>query len=575
MGTVMQMTANIETDFEQARTHFAAGRYPEATGLCHGILALQPRHAKALHMLARILTDEGKSTEALACIEQARQLDPANSAVQSAYGRLLLDAGRLEDALGALQAALNLDAGNFEACHFLAVAFLHSGKFAQAESTLRAALLRQPQMPELLDDLGTVLARKADHTGAQAAFEEALRCAPDDLGALEQLALWHEQNNRVEDALRLVSQGLARHPADPVLRFILGRCRRRQARYAEAAATLGALRDVRAPALKKDVEFELAMCADAMHEPDVAWAHARQANALAKAIYPHALRQGKEFLALVERLYAGFTPAWVESWSGLPLDTEMASPMFLVGFPRSGTTLLDTMLSASPEVEVLEERPTLEAVIGALTGKGGRYPDALRDLSREERTAWRQSYYTAAGTDGYQHGKRILDKSPFYSIHAGLIQRLFPQAPVLFMLRHPCDVVLSCCMTNFEISPGTANFLDMDSSVRLYCAVMSLWQKYLEVLPVAYYPVRYEDLVVDEEKALRGTARFLGLEWTSAMLEHPRQARSRGRIQSASYAQVSQPLYADACGRWVRYRKYLEPYLDQLRPWCERFGYGV
>lgn len=568
-----QTTESIAADFERARVLFAAGRFSEAAVVCRAILALEPKCAKALHMLARILTDEGKIPEALLLIEQAGQLEPNHSAIRAAYGRLLLDAGRVEDAIGALQAAVSLDAGNIEAYHFLAIAFLHIGRLEKAESTLRAALTRQPEMPELLDDLGTVLARRGDHTGAQACFEEALRHAPDDLGALGQLALWHEQNNRVGEASRLVLRGLEYRPQDPFLRFILGRCQRRRSEYAQASATLGTLLDSHAPALEKDVEYELALCADAMNEPDAAYAHALGANTLAARIYPRAVQQGQEFVAMAERLHERFTRAWVASWSDLSVDSGNVSPVFLIGFPRSGTTLLDTMLGAHPEVRVLEERPGLEAAIAALAQASRRYPEGLQNLSTNDRRILRQSYFSAAGVDGHESAQMVLDKSPLYSMHVGLIRRLFPQARILFMLRHPCDVVLSCFMTNFEINSSTVNFLELGNTVKLYCAVMSLWHRYREVLQPQCYQVRYEDLVADGEQALRGATQFLGLDWVPGLLDHAKHAFDRGRIQSASYAQVTRPLYANACGRWRRYRKYLEPYLSQLKPWCERFGY--
>lgn len=527
-------------DFGQALALFRGKHYSEAAKACRELLAVQPRHGQALHLLGVILADQGRMTEGLAALEEALQFDSHDPALRGAYALLLFRAGRLED----------------------------------AETAVRTALALQPAWPDLLDILGSILWRRGDPETARECFDRALQQAPTHPGAWANLALLNEQSNRVDEALGMAEQGLARRPEDVSLRLVLGRCLRRRGQMAAARTVLGKLREDGTPALRKDVEYELALCADAMGDAEAAFAHCSRANTLARELAPQVLEEGQSFAELTERLRDRFTPEWVGGWRVLPAETGRVTPIFLVGFPRSGTTLLDSMLGAHPDLTVLEERPVVQAVLDSVARLPGGYPNALAALTAAERTALMEEYFRIAAEHA-GGGKRILDKSPFLTLHLGLIQRIFSGAPILFMVRHPCDVVLSCFMTNLELNAGTAHFVALESAVSLYCKVISLWRRYLEVLPLNYRRVRYEDLLDRPEEELRGITAFLGLPWSESVLRHSTHVATRGRIASASYAQVSEPLYLSARDRWRRYAKYLNPHLSDLQPYCELFGYDL
>jgi hypothetical protein len=138
---------------------------------------------------------------------------------------------------------------------------------------------------------------------------------------------------------------------------------------------------------------------------------------------------------------------------------------------------------------------------------------------------------------------------------------------------HPCDVVLSGFMTRFDPRGGMANFLDLRSLAQLYDGVMDYWRRCREVFPLAVHEMRYERLVDDPETELKPLAAFLGLSWNEGLLDHRRSAAARRHIATPSYAQVAEPLYTRARGRWRRYREAMAPVLPILRPWAERMGY--
>lgn len=156
-----------------------------------------------------------------------------------------------------------------------------------------------------------------------------------------------------------------------------------------------------------------------------------------------------------------------------------------------------------------------------------------------------------------------------------LIYRLFPDARFILALRHPCDVVLSCFIATFKLNNAMANFLDLDTAAQTYDLSFRYWETCRALLPIRVRTVRYEDVVADSGVTLRPVFDDLGLDWREDVLDHQKTAAARSSIRTASYAQVTEPIYARAVGRWKRYRAALEPVLPTLAPWVERFRYAL
>ena len=265
------------------------------------------------------------------------------------------------------------------------------------------------------------------------------------------------------------------------------------------------------------------------------------------------------------------TRRWVRTWQRASYRTDQPQPIFLVGFPRSGTTLLDTLLMGHPDVCVTEEKPMLDSVARSIGGY-----ERIAELDESELDTLRNLYFAQAAEYVPDLGNRILiDKQPFAMVEAPLIHRLFPAAKFLFVLRHPCDVVLSCFVTRFEPIGGLVNFTTLEGTAQLYDQMFRFWGQCRTILPMIVQRVRYERLVEDAEPEMRALAAFMGLQWTDAILDNPTTAQDRGFINTPSYAQVAEPLYDRSIGRWEKYRKQMKPVLPILAPWAQRFGYEV
>ena len=167
----------------------------------------------------------------------------------------------------------------------------------------------------------------------------------------------------------------------------------------------------------------------------------------------------------------------------------------------------------------------------------------------------------------------VIDKLPLNIIHTPLIHQLFPDARFILALRHPLDAVLSCWMQNFKINDVMANLVDLKRTVDMYCAVMETFKICREKYVLDVYEIAYEGLISDVEKEITSLLKFLGADWERQMTDYQQTAVERGKINTPSYSQVVQPLYANAKFRWLNYQEQLSELLPKIEPWIREFGY--
>ncbi|MGE5626260.1 MAG: sulfotransferase [Bacillota bacterium] len=568
----MQQQSQEPDGFEQAIALYGEGRLREAEAACHAALKAEPRQPHALHMLGLIRAEAGAVEEGLALVEQALATGVVHPAIQAAHGRLLLRLGRPAGAVPSLEQSLRLDPRQPPVLRLLGVALIQTGRAADAEALLRGALARLPEDPGLLDALAMSAMAQGRYAEARPLLERALELDPEQPDAAGNLALVYEQSNLLDEAAKIVEQGLERWPKHASLQLIEARLLRRRGDYAAGRERLLALQQRREllPMLQRDSEFELGWCADGLGDFDKAMEHFGTAKELTLKFASPSPELRKAYPQLLAELTAilASRPAAVGT-----AEAPAGTPAFLLGFPRSGTTLLDTMLGAHGGFTVLEEQPAIRDMLDAYRAAGHAYPGTRLEPDAGTRARMREAYFEACRRAGWDGKRALLDKSPFATAHLGAIYAVFPGAPIVFLARHPCDVVLSCYMNAFELNSGTVHFTRLESTVDLYCGIMDLWRLYREKLPLNHLVVRYEDLVAAPEAELRRLLEFLKQPWSPAVLEYAEHALKRGRIPTPSYSQVSRPLYRHASGRWRNYSTYLEPYRARLAPYIEAFGY--
>lgn len=429
--------------------------------------------------------------------------------------------------------------------------------------------------------LAWLLAQAGIDERAVAVYQRLLVADPDDGDSRIKLALLLERLNRLDQADALLQHNtVAQAPMDALKALAQGRLCRRLGDPAGAVALLeqGCALASRG-AMMAQLHFELAKCYEGTDQADacmaaLALAH-EQAEVAFEQRFPHVSR--RDVLGWLNERVDHDAPL---AWQSPIEDGAAQDPVFLVGFPRSGTTLLERVLDSHTALDVLDERPALEAAIAELQ-RLPRWHDrslanALDGLDPEALQSARRTYWREVERQLVPQG-RLVDKYPLYLTRVPYVARLFPGSAWLLLLRHPCDCVLSCHMQAFGINGGALVFRSLETTAEAYAAVMEHWQSQISKMPMPVHALRYEDLVTDFHGQLDRIMAFLSLARTATQDDFSMEAARRDRrINTPSYSQVIRPVNASAIGRWQRYRRHFNPRtLDLLRPWVERYGYSL
>jgi tetratricopeptide (TPR) repeat protein len=542
--------------------------YPAAGASYERVISAVPADWEAWNNLGNARRGTGDFQGAVDALKRAGELNPDAAPVRLNLAVAIGAAGDFQESERLLRSMAEdypEDARPLRELHLL---LKEQGRDEEALEAIDSAAKRDPSDIELLLALASQLLFLLQNDAAEASYRRALELDPANGLANLGLAVVFELTNRAEDLSNLVAQAQARGVDDIELNFIRAFDHRRAKRYVEGLAALEQVPESLETARRAHLLGQL-LQGDGRY--DEAFEAFSRMNELGRADPTRPEERGAALRARVRSQLETITPKWVGSWREESKRDERPSPVFLVGFPRSGTTLLDTMLMGHPQIEVLEEEP-------ALRDAGQHMPDfaTLPTVGDEQIQMARNAYFkTAASLTPLKPGNLLIDKNPLTMHNLPMIRRLFPDARIILALRHPCDVVLSCFITNFRLNDGMASFLRLDTAAALYDLSFSFLERVQELMRFPLHQVRYENVVGDQEGELRSLFEFLGLDWSDQVLEHEATARGRGRIKTASYSQVVEPIYTRAAGRWELYRKHLEPILPTLQPWVEKFGYSL
>ncbi len=599
------------TPFTQAMRLFQTGKISAAEKVMRNFLKTSPNNPDALHLMGLILFKKGNPSQSAETIGKAVIASGGkNPTFHANHGLALKAAGKLEQARTAYKSALGIDASNpgwwndqgnvLSQLGFLVEAessyrralelaprdvktwvnlaniLVAQGRFDDAISSSHKAVELSPQLPQAHNALGNALNQSGQIDEAIEAFKKALSFDRRYGEAIGNLASCFEINNKTDDARELIEGSNINLKEYPHLSLILAKCDRRDNQLQAALHRLENIKRQTLPApLHRDIAFELSRLYDRVENVPAAFAAMAEGNKqfmISEGVDEH---YGDSFFDTLEDLQSWYTPERVKSLSSGDAGSEgELDPIFLIGFPRSGTTLLGQILDSHSALIMVEERPMLDGLVAKLENSFGGYPQGLEKLTPKDIIEFRQTYFTETDLEcDRQPGQRIVDKFPLHLVHVGLILKIFPRSKFIFALRHPCDAVLSCFMQSFSLNPAMANFLSTERAAKTYDLVMSLWQHYEGLYTTDHHAIRYEDVVDDFDDAIGGLLAFLGLDWQDSVKDYAENARAKGNINTPSYYQVTEAIYTRARYRWLRYEHELQPIMKTLNPWIKTFGY--
>ena len=564
------------------------GEYPRAAGTFERLASMQPDVSAWWNNLGEASRQAGDLATAGRALLKAKSLAPGDAEVHYNLGLLHIQQQRWAAAREALLDAVRLAPRFVEARLEAAHACHVCGDIEGEEAMLEGADAWPPQpagQALVLASILSVLGRLevALKVLSQARLPEGAARRAMQLRITAQRIALHERNNQLDQA-RLELQKLPLAALDALddidTRVDAWRAHAVMAmrghRPAATAALYQRVLDVAGdPEIVSAAAFGLASARDRQSLYRDAWkalemAHAAQME-IARQAAPGLARANGQPLPMATRSVDAQAYA---TWKPVTGPSMRHSPVFVVGFPRSGTTLLEQMLDAHPDFRSMDERGYIYQLIERMEHAGQHYPAGLAGLTQTETDQLRQVYGGLVARTLPDLGqRRLVDKNPLNMLCLPMILRLFPDACVVLCIRHPCDVLLSCSMQAFRSPAFRVMCSSLPRLARGYTEAFEQCCRHLDVFKPRVLEWRYESVVADLDAAVARLGDFLGVEDASPMRGFAENARRKQFIATPSYAQVTQPVSTAAVGRWMNYHEQFEPVLPVLRPWIERFGY--
>ncbi|TPI86701.1 sulfotransferase [Mesorhizobium sp. B2-8-9] len=534
-----------------------ADRRQEAEGLYRQVLGQQPNHAAALHFLGLLLHQTGRSEEGLDLIEQSVTLQPQNADFLNNMGTVMRDLGRVAAAIDFFRGAVDIRPDQLAARDNLGSSLKQLGQLDAAEEIYRGTIGRNPFHVRARIGLAETMQEAGRLDEAIKLFSEALSIRPKDAELLYGLGVAMMEKGKLGEAADFARQALAIAPNMSKAWLLLSQVKRQTERDKElsgmeaehAKAPQGSL-------ARMQLSFGLGKVNDDLKDYGRAFDYFAEGNAIRrKAIDYDPARTRGEF----EAMKAAFDTAFFEKRrpSGISDDT----PIFVVGMPRSGTTLVEQIIASHSTVFGAGELNILKTAVGKqfpMSMPGG-FPAGIDDMPDKAFAEAGQAYLDMLHTryPGYRH---VTDKMPGNFLLVGFLHMMLPKAKIVHCARDAAATCLSIFKVHFR---GDSHRYGYDLGEladfhNLYTDIMAHWHK---VLPGVVHDVRYEDFVADQEGQSRALMAYLGLPWDDKVLSFHETDRP---VRTASAAQVRQPMYQGSVDLWKRYGERLKPLLDRL-----------
>jgi Flp pilus assembly protein TadD len=612
MSLAHNVTMDTSVVLAAAYAALQSGEPTRAVELSKALLRSEPGREDALTLLGLALHAQQRHRDASRVFQTLTEINPAESAHWANLGTMLREAKEPDQALAAYARAAALGANSADFLLNVALLHLDRGDYQHGERLLADARAAAPKdasiaiqyaqvcyellridaatqalthwqqldglSAEHLAQIALLLLNLGNASESATVVRRLMQESAPGPAALLKLCQILERNNRVEDA----QSGLYALQADArsatlgdELTLLQAQLAQRQQQHDRAAELFQGIAAREAAHRRHLALFPLAKSLQALGQTERAWqvlqqAHAAQLLQLARS-HPQVAACDEPPLLITRH---SCDPADIATWQHNQAPDRDHSPVFVVAFPRSGTTLLEQALDAHPQLVSMDEQPFLQQVADRVGDLGVEYPAALGQLTGSQLDELRAHYWSlVASKVTVGSGRRLVDKNPLNLLRLPIIQRLFPHAPIIVAIRHPLDVIVSCYAQHFRAPEFALLCKDPLTLARGFRRCFDFWYAQAGLLNPPAMEIRYEDLVADFDTSMHKLADFLAAPWDDAMLRPAEHARAKGYISTPSYSQVVEPVHARAVGRWLVHREALAPTIEVLRPYLARWNY--
>ncbi|RDH86146.1 MAG: hypothetical protein DIZ80_01370 [endosymbiont of Galathealinum brachiosum] len=533
------------------------------------------------------LLNTGRNEEAKTLLNQLTKTTPNDPQCWYLFGLVKARYQQFDAAEADLLHSLELSVTP-QACVALGQVYLGTNKIDKAETYLEKALSLDDTLVEAYNGLATIYASTGKDAQAINYFEKIIDMNVANEFVYGNVALLYERLRKSEQANEAASKAFSLNPNNVPGNLVLARVDRKNKEYDKAIGRLNKILNSPNihPSVMINIQSELGLNLDLKGDYNQAYRAFLASNEASKQIAKQAPYDKSYYLNKVHNNKMWYSPENVAAFPSVSIGssndiyTGRKHPVFFVGFPRSGTTLVEQILSSNSNIETSGEEFGLNYLIDfakSNIGSSRAYPEFMQDYDTENKIfELRNEYFnklkTACGFEGGDH--LFIDKLPLNIVDLGFINQLFPDAKIIMAYRDPRDVCLSCFMQAFQLNPAMIQFLTLKDTANFYAKTMELWLQYKEVLNIEIFEYKYEDLVEDSESITKNMVSFLGEEWSSEMLEYYKEVATK-HVATPSFADVKSPIYSRAVQRWKNYAEEIKQVESVLEPYIKSFGYDV
>jgi len=530
---------------------------------------------KSLLLNATQALRENKFIEGKKILEQIQSINSNILEVNYNLAILNLQLGNLDEAIIFFTKAKKINPKSTEIYLNLGIAYDRKKDKRLAIQNFKKVIELEPNNAMAYCNLGTVYKDILNTSRAEENLKKSLNLNPNLILAFNNLFDLYDKSNQSEKFSDLLSKAKKDLDDKELVSFFSGVHQYKKKNYQETIDILESSNLENYVTHNINKASMLAKSYDQVEKFDQALKYFKKNNELVNINYGKNIDENfyTKYVDIRINFFENFE---LHDWKQFSVNDESDDPIFLIGFPRSGTTLLDSIFRTHENVEVIEEKPIVKNFLIQLEKKTKNKLNNMKNLSNDEIKEMRNFYFNER--DQYiknKNAKIIIDKLPLNVVHVGEILRFFPNSKFVFALRHPYDSVLSCFMQQFELNPAMKNFLSIKRSAYLYDLVMKLWKTYLKIFPINFHYIKYEDVVTDFEKTTKKIFKFLNLDWSNKAKDFYKTAKDRIDISTPSYNQVTSPLYLKSMNRWKNYEENFKDVKNNLQKWIHEFDYKI
>ena len=566
--------SDLQKNLNLAVSYLEKNNFEKASDIYKKIIKKYPNNFDANFNLGTIYAKNNNLEKSVELLEMAASINPNNENTFNNLGLIYLNLRNNEKALEVSKKAISINPNSSIAYSQLGIIYSNLGNINEATKSYLKSISLNPKNIFANYNIGNLYKRTNNIKNSEKYLNITLELDPNHLPAYNNLLELYDISNQNESFEALLKKGEKNFEKNPTISLFKAKLFYKLKKFNDVVKILKSIKFSPKENFKEDSRLELiAKSYDQIGNYKEAYHFFEQTNK--QKIINDKNNANKEiFLDIIKKRINYFSKLNIQDWNAEKNEDNFEDPVFLIGFPRSGTTLLDTILRSHPSVDVIEEKPIIDKFVEELEKKIDSKFDNLKIPKSSLRKEMRDFYFNQR--DKYLNKNKksiIIDKMPLNIIYAAEIFRIFPNAKFIFALRHPCDCVLSCFMQNFLVNHAMANFLNLNDTAKMYDLVMKLWQLYTNNFSINYYSIKYEDLVTNFKKSVSDLLSFLNLKWSDQVTEFYKTSQKRGMISTPSYNQVSQPIYSKSIGRWKNYEDELLEGKMHLESWIKKYGY--